>query len=54
MKIDIITFHFVQNYGAVLQAWALQEKLEQMNNEVLLLIIDPTIIPQDIRCGTVC
>lgn len=41
MKIDIITFHFVQNYGAVLQAWALQEKLEQMNNEVLFIDYRP-------------
>ena len=30
-KIGIITFHRATNYGAILQAFALQKKLEQMN-----------------------
>ena len=28
MKIGIITFNSAHNYGAVLQVWALQEKLK--------------------------
>lgn len=31
-KVDIITFHFVNNFGGVLQAYALQEALEQTCN----------------------
>lgn len=34
MKIGIITFHSAHNYGAVLQAWSLQEYLKQQGHEV--------------------
>ncbi len=32
MRIGILTYHNAVNYGAVLQAYALQESLEKMNN----------------------
>ena len=31
-KIGILTFHYVDNYGAVLQAWALRTALNRMND----------------------
>ena len=34
MKIGIVTFHSAHNYGAVLQAWSLQEYLKQQGHEV--------------------
>ena len=34
MKIGVITFHSAHNYGAVLQAWSLQEYLRQQGHEV--------------------
>lgn len=34
MKIGIITFNSAHNYGAVLQVWALQEKLKSKGHEV--------------------
>lgn len=34
MKIGIITFHSAHNYGAVLQAWSLQEYLRQQGHQV--------------------
>lgn len=37
MKIAIITFHRAINYGAVLQAWALQEQLKRMGHDVRIL-----------------
>lgn len=37
MKIAIITFHRALNYGAVLQAFALQKKLEDMGHEAVIL-----------------
>lgn len=36
-KIGILTFHYAHNYGAVLQAFALKTKLEQMGYEVQIL-----------------
>lgn len=41
MKIGISTFHFVQNNGAMLQCWALQEKLNEMGNETYVLDYRP-------------
>ena len=32
MIINIITLHRAQNYGSVLQAFALQKKLDEMGN----------------------
>ena len=34
MKIGILTFHRAHNYGAVLQAYALQEYLYSLNQKV--------------------
>ncbi len=34
MKVGIVTFHSAHNYGAVLQAWSLQEYLKQQGCEV--------------------
>lgn len=33
MKIGIVTFHSAHNYGAVLQAWSLQEYLKQQGHQ---------------------
>ncbi len=37
MKIGIITYHFARNYGAVLQAYALQEYLKQKGNNITII-----------------
>ncbi len=37
MRIGILTFHSQQNYGGVLQCWALQTALEQMGHEVKVI-----------------
>lgn len=37
MRIGILTFHWAQNYGAVLQCYALKSKLEEMGHEVLII-----------------
>ena len=37
MKIGIITFHWAANYGAVLQGYALQEKLTKKGNKVSII-----------------
>ena len=37
MRIGILTFHWAQNYGAVLQCYALMSKLEDMGHEVLII-----------------
>lgn len=34
MKIGILTFHYANNYGAVLQAYGLQEVLKSMGHQV--------------------
>lgn len=41
MKIGIITFHFSINYGAILQAYALQKTLEKMGHEVEIIDYQP-------------
>ena len=41
MKIGIFTFHFVHNYGAVLQAFGLQEHLKSMGHEVYIVDYRP-------------
>ena len=33
MKIGIVTFHSAHNYGAVLQAWSLQEYLKGQGHQ---------------------
>ena len=41
MKVGIITFHFAHNCGAMLQCWALQEKIEQLGAEVQVINYEP-------------
>ena len=41
-KIGIITYHFVLNYGAALQAWALQKSLEELGHQVYLIDYRPS------------
>lgn len=47
MKIGILTFHCAHNYGAVLQTYALQEKLKELGQDVYIIdyrpdyLIDP-------------
>lgn len=41
MKIGIVTFHFVPNSGAVLQCWALQEKLNELGYEAEVINYQP-------------
>lgn len=41
MKIGIITFHWATNYGAMLQAFALQTYLESKGNEVYIINYKP-------------
>lgn len=44
MKIGIITFHWAVNYGAVLQAFALQKFLELQKNEVEVINYRPFLV----------
>lgn len=37
MKIGILTFHWAQNYGAVLQCYALKCKLEELGHDVFMI-----------------
>lgn len=37
MKIGILTFHFARNYGAVLQAYGLQEVIKSMGHQACIL-----------------
>lgn len=37
MKIGILTFHWAQNYGAVLQCYALKCKLEELGHDVVII-----------------
>ena len=41
MKIGILTFHCAHNYGAVLQTFALQEKLKEFGHEVEIIDYRP-------------
>lgn len=40
-KIGILTYHFVLNYGAAMQAWALQEYLKKIGHQVELIDYRP-------------
>ncbi|WP_300703380.1 polysaccharide pyruvyl transferase family protein [Bacteroides sp.] len=44
MKIGILTFHCAHNYGAVLQAYALQECLKELNHEVAIIDYRPNYL----------
>ncbi len=59
MKIGILTFHNANNYGAVLQCYALQEALKSIGHEVYVIdyrnphtekIYKPTPLSHFIRC----
>lgn len=41
MKIGIITFHFAYNYGAMIQAYAMQEHLRTMGHEAYIIDYAP-------------
>lgn len=41
-KVGIITYHFVPNYGAAMQAWALQKYLTNLGHEVFLIDYRPS------------
>lgn len=41
MKIGILTFHWATNYGAILQAWCLQEYLSNKGHEVEIINYKP-------------
>jgi hypothetical protein len=41
MKIGILTFHFAHNYGAMLQAYALQEVLKSQGHDVFIIDYRP-------------
>lgn len=42
MKIGILTFHWATNYGAILQAWCLQEYLTDLGHEVEIVNYKPS------------
>ena len=48
MKIGILTFHCAHNYGAVLQAYCLQEELKSYGYEVYIIDYRPKYLTKDI------
>lgn len=42
MKVGILTFHHVANYGAMLQAYALQQAVQRLGHEAELIDYRPT------------
>lgn len=42
MKVGILTFHWCYNYGAVIQAWALQTYLSDCGHETFIINYEPT------------
>lgn len=44
MKVGVITFHSANNYGATLQAWALQKVLKDMGMNTGIINYHPTVI----------
>ena len=49
MKIGILTFHCAHNYGAVLQAYALQEYLKSLGHEVEFIKYEPEYLLEPYR-----
>lgn len=49
MKIGILTFHCAINYGAVLQAYGLQETLKSMGHEVYIIDYRPEYLKRPYR-----
>lgn len=50
MKVNIITFHFVHNFGAVLQCFALQEKLKELGYDVEVINYCPEYHAKGYKC----
>ena len=50
MKIGIITFHAVHNYGAVLQAYGLQEYLRNIGHDVFIIDYRPEYLQERYKC----
>ncbi|MCI7617983.1 MAG: polysaccharide pyruvyl transferase family protein, partial [Firmicutes bacterium] len=42
MRVGILTFHCARNYGAVLQAYALQTYLEKQGHQVYVIDYRPS------------
>lgn len=53
MKIGIVNFHFAHNYGAMLQAYALQESLKELGNESIIIDFKPKEIMDGYEIWTV-
>lgn len=49
MKIGILTFHCAHNYGAVLQAYALQEIIKEMGHEVKIIDYRPFYLTESYK-----
>ena len=50
MKIGIITFHAVHNFGAVLQAYGLQEYLINMGHDAFIIDYRPEYLQERYKC----
>lgn len=50
MKVNIITFHFVHNFGAVLQCFALQERIKELGYDVEVINYRPEYHVKGYRC----
>lgn len=50
MKIGILTFHRAHNYGAVLQAYALQTVLVNMGHKVFFIDYEPLALQKHYKC----
>ncbi len=44
MKVGILTFHCAHNYGAVLQAYALQQSLKELGHDVVIIDYTPNYL----------
>jgi hypothetical protein len=49
MKVGILTFHRAHNYGAALQAYALQQKIDSLGHDPLIVDYRPTYIENQYR-----
>ncbi|WP_286031509.1 polysaccharide pyruvyl transferase family protein [Phocaeicola coprophilus] len=54
MRIGILTFHCAVNYGAVLQAYALQEFLRSLGHEVYVIDYRPDYLTESYRPFKLC
>lgn len=49
MNIGILTFHYTYNFGAMLQVYALQETLKQINKDYIVYVVDYSKEPYEQR-----